>query len=237
MALLGMLAAAPLVAGCQSTQEKSAALAKEGTAAFEAKGLEVGKASRDVEVLARAVLSDENGAAAVAVLKNTSKRTLVDVPVSIDVTGAGGKSLFENGDPGIEPSLAGLSVMKPGETIFWTNDQVFATDTPRSVAVRAGRDKGGAPARLPEIEVQSAKLEVDQTSGVVAVGKVVNKSGLLQRKLVIFGVARKGEEIVAAGRGQIERLNPGKDATYQIFFIGNPRGAKLELAAPPTALE
>ena len=53
---------------------------------------------------------------------------------------------------------------------------------------------------------------------------------------MIFAVGTKGGRIVAAGRGQIRRVKPGKRARYQIFFIGNPKGASLALSAPPTTL-
>lgn len=231
------LAAAALVAGCQSTQDKSAELEEKGGRSFQARGLKVTKVSKDVKVLSSTVLSDENGVAAVGVMKNTSKKPLVKVPVAIDVRGKGKKSLFKNNGPGIEPSLASVSLLKPGETIYWNNDQVFASGKPRSVKIKPGQVPGDAPAELPEIEVKPAKLVRDPVSGVAAEGKVINKSDLVQKKLVIFGVARKGKEIVAAGRSQVERLNPGKTATYQIFFIGNPKGATIELAAPPTAFE
>ncbi len=231
------LAAAALIAGCQSTQDKSAELEEQGGKSFQARGLKVKKVSKDVKVLSSAVLSDENGVAAVGVMKNTSKKPLVKVPVAIDVRGKGKKSLFKNDDPGIEPSLASVSLLKPGETIYWTNDQVFATGKPQSVKVRPGQVPSDAPAKLPKIEIKQAKLVTDATSGLAAEGKVINRSDLVQKKLVVFGVARKGKQIVAAGRSQIERLNPGKTATYQIFFIGNPKGATIELAAPPTALE
>lgn len=230
-------AAVLVVAGCQSTQDKSAAIEEKGGASFKARGLVVKKASKDVKVLSSAVLSDENGVAAIGVMKNTGKKPLVKVPVSIDVRGKGKKSLFKNDDPGIEPSLASVSLLKPGETIYWTNDQVFAAGKPRAVKVKPGEVPSDAPAKLPEIEVKPAKLVKDSVSGVAAEGRVVNKSDLVQRKLVVFGVARKGREIVAAGRSQVEKLNPGKSAVYQIFFIGNPEGATIELAAPPTVFE
>ena len=49
------------------------------------------------------------------------------VPVAINVRAKGRTSLFKNDDPRIEPSLASVSLLQPGETIYWTNDQVFAT--------------------------------------------------------------------------------------------------------------
>jgi len=230
---------AVLASGCQSTQEKSAELEKKGGRSFQEEGIDVKKASKDVKVVASGVLSDENGAAAIAVLRNKTKRPLVKVPVSIDVLGPKrkGKPAFSNTDPGLDPSLTGFGLIKPGQTVFWVHDQILATGKFGGVKVKPGQAAAKAPAKLPEIEVGPAKLVNDATSGIAAEGKVTNKSDLLQRKLVIYGVARKGDQIVAGGRGLVEKLNPGKSARYQIFFIGNPRGARIELAAPPTALE
>ncbi len=230
---------AVIAAGCQSTQEKSAELEKKGGKSFQEKGLNVRRASKDVKVVDRAVLTDENGAAAVAVLRNKTKRPLIKVPVSIDVLGPKKKSkpVFSNTDPGLDPSLTGFGLIKPGQTVYWVHDQVFATGKLGGVKVKPGKDAGNPPAKLPEIEVGPAKLAEDATSGIAAEGKVTNKSDVLQRKLVIYGVARKGDQIVAGGRSLVEKLNPGKSARYQIFFIGNPRGARIELAAPPTALK
>ena len=84
--------------------------------------------------------------------------------------------------------------------------------------------------------MQAPHLENDPTSGISAVGRVTNRSSILQRKLVLYCVARRGARIVAAGRGGIDRLKPGKSARYTIFFIGNPKGARLTVAAPPTTL-
>ena len=89
---------------------------------------------------------------------------------------------------------------------------------------------------IPEVTVTRPRLEQDPVSGVAAVGFVANRSKVEQRKLVIFAVARKGGRVVAAGRAQINRVKPRKRTRYTIFFIGNPRGARISLEAPPTSL-
>jgi hypothetical protein len=50
-------------------------------------------------------------------------------------------------------------------------------------------------------------------------------------------VARRGPKVVAAGRSAIQRLRVGKKGFYHVFFIGNPDGARLSVAAPPTVLQ
>ncbi|MBA3299736.1 MAG: hypothetical protein H0U24_06600, partial [Thermoleophilaceae bacterium] len=137
----------------------------------------------------------------------------------------------------LEPSLVGVPVLPAGASLTWVNDQVLGEGKAKSVKAKVGKDSGGAPAKLPRIDVGRPSLKRDPTSGLAAEGTITNRSDLLQRELTLFAVARKGRRVVAAGRGQVERLKAGKTARYQIFFIGNPSGARIEIAAPPTNLK
>jgi hypothetical protein len=234
VATAGIVLAAAGAGGCQSTQSKSAELAAAAGTVAQQHGLEIGRESKDVKVTRATVLTDRNGSAVVVELRNTGRRTLLGVPVAIDVR-KGGKTVFANDAPGLEPSLTSVAALKSGESIAWVHDQVFAAGP--KVDVRVGAKTDPAPAQLPQIEVGTPRVGGDPTSGFAIEGKVTNRSDLLQRKLVIFAVARKDGRVVAAGRGQVERLKPHAAAGYQIFFIGNPAGAQVELAAPPTTFK
>jgi hypothetical protein len=231
--LLIVAGAALLLAACESTQDKSARLAKQAEGLEKQRGLVIGKRSKVVKVGSRAVLNDKNGTAVVVELRNTSKRMLARVPVAIDVRN-GKRSVFKNDDAGLEPSLVGVPVLRPGQRLLWVHDQVLATGKGQSVRAKVGAGRGAAPGRLPQIRITPPRLEVDPTSGTLAVGRLVNRSRVLQRNIVVYAVARKGKRIVAAGRAAVERLKPGASAAYQVFFIGDPRGARITLAAPPT---
>jgi hypothetical protein len=231
--LLVLVGAALLLAACESTQDRSARLAEEAEGLEEQRGLVITKRSKVVEVGRRAVLNDENGTAVVVELRNTSKRRLAKVPVAIDVRN-GRRSVFKNDDPGLEPSLVGVPILRPGQRFLWVHDQVLATGKGKAVRAKVGVERGKAPRRIPEIRVTPPRLEVDPTSGTLAVGRITNRSRVLQRNIVVHAVARKAGRIVAAGRGAVERLKPGASAAYQVFFIGDPRGARITLAAPPT---
>lgn len=230
---LPLICAAALPA-CESTQDKAAQLRKQGAKAFSQKGLSVKRKSKSVEVSGRTVLSDPNGTAAVVELENRTSKTLRGVPIAIDVTD-GRKSLFKNDDPGLEPSLVGIPVIRPRERVAWINDQVFA-ESPKAVKVTVGTERGTVKA-APQMKVSEPELIPDPVSGLAAEGKVTNPSKILQKKLVLYAVARKGGKVVAAGAGGIEKLRPGKSAGYQIFFIGKPKGAKITIATPPTTLQ
>lgn len=233
-----LAATAVLAAGCESTQEKSARLAEQakGLAKPEA-GLKVTARSKVVQVGATAVLRDQNGAAAVVELHNTGDEPLAAVPVAIDVLGAGKRSLFENDVGGTEPSLVSAALLRPSEHMFWVHDQVVVSEQPESVRAAIGADAKPVKGAPPEIDIAGVELEEDPTSGTAAVGTLENRSAIEQRQVVIYAVARKGKRIVAAGRGQVPKLKPGKKAPFAVFFIGDPRAGELTLSAPPTVLD
>ncbi len=226
-----------MASGCQSTQDKAKRLAGQGKHAFSAKGVAVTRENPSVKVLSTATLKDANGAAAIVQLRNISKTPLINVPLAIDVRSSSGRSLFRNDAAGLAPSLTQAAVIPAGGELTWVNDQIVAADAPASVTARAGRTAAPAPHALPKLKVDPPKLVADPVSGLAAEGFVHNRSAILQRRLVLFAVARRGGKVVAAGRGGIEKLKAGKKAAYQIFFIGNPKGAKVEVTAPPTVLK
>jgi hypothetical protein len=230
VAPLALLALAP---GCESTQDKARRLAEEGRGAFTEQGLRVGKPNADVRVVDTAVLTDANGSAAVVVLRNRSARVQARLPVAIDVRGGGGKSLFRNDAPGLEPSLVSLPLLSGRGRTVWVYDQVVAAAKPKRVAVRVGASRARAPRVLPRLRVQSVRYETLST-GLSAVGFVRNESKVEQRDIVLHGVARRGKRIVAAGRGQVRRVKPGGRSRFRMFFIGSPKGADLDISAPPT---
>jgi hypothetical protein len=232
-----LLVLAFVLAGCESSQDKSARLAKQGGKAFTRKGLDVKRENPDVKVGRTFVLQDANGAATVVELRNVSPAPLVNVPVSIDVLGANKRTVFKNDAPGLEPSLVSAPVLEPRSEFTWVNDQVTPTGRAQSVNVRIGQAPGRAPADLPKLDLAPPKLKRDPVSGIEASGAVTNRSKVEQRGLIVYCVARRGGRVVAAGRSAIQRLKPGQKLFYHVYFIGDPSGAQLSVAAPPTVLQ
>jgi hypothetical protein len=229
----------PLVAaGCESTQDLSARLQKQGAHEIAAQhGLVIKGVNRDVRVVHTGVVTDSNGTAAAVVLRNVKHTSLGTIPIAINVQTAGGKSVFRNNTPGLEPSLVSIGAMPPGAEVTWVNDQVVVSGgVAAGVRAVAGAGGSGAPAQLPQIDVGPPHLMTDPYSGVEAVGKITNRSQILQLKLFIYISAWQGNRLISAGRGAIARLLPGAHANYHVFLIGDPHGAPLNVAAPPTVL-
>jgi hypothetical protein len=224
-----------LAAGCQSTQQKSEQIAAELGPVVEEKGLKIEKPSRDVEVVSTTVLSEAEGSAVVVEVRNESGRNLAGVPIAIDVRDANGRSVYRNDLAGLEPALTSIPYVEAREEATWVHDQVLATGKPESVEVTVG--EGGTPyaGEVPELKVTGPKLEGDPYSGALAGGNVENGSGSQLERVLLYAVARKGGRVVAAGRGAIEKIKPEpKPLPYNIYFIGDPRGAEVEVTSFPS---
>jgi len=232
--VIALLLISGALSACESTQDKSKRLGEQAGPVNKEQGVVVKRQSKDVKIISTKALQDSNGAAAVVTVRNVTKKPLVGLPISVDVQGAKRATVFRNDQPGLEPSLAAISVLPPGGQFSWVNDQVTPTAKPKTVRARVG--DGKQTESVPRIDLGAAKLEDDPVSGMAASGTATNRSAVEQRKVVVFAVARKKGRVVAAGRGQIKRLKPGKRGKFTVYFIGNPKGAKLELAAPATAL-
>lgn len=224
-----------VVTGCESTQDKSARMAAELGPVTQEKGLRISRQSKDVKVVSTALLTDANGSAVVVTLHNDSDQDLVGVPIAIDVRDAKGRSVYKNDIPGIEPALAAVPFIAAGADIDWVQDQVLATGKPASVKVNVGA--GGTPftGAQPKISITEPKIEGDPFSGILAGGNVTNDTGEDQGRLLLYAVARKGNQIIAAGRGAIEKLKAEpKPLPYNIYFIGDPRNADVKITTLPS---
>ena len=237
LAVAGTLAlAAAGLSACQSTQGRSAELEKEGAKKLLSEsGLKIKRESTDVSVTSTDLLSDANGSAVVVGLHNSSDKSLVNVPILIEVLDPKGKVVYSNDIPGIEQALAAVPYVPAGGDAKWVNDQVLSTGRPKSVKVKVGVSDQTYSGPLPELEVSSPTLEGDPVSGLEATGDVVNDSSEEQERLLLYAIATSGRKVVAAGRGALEHLKPKpKPVHYDIFFIGDPTGAEMELVEYPT---
>jgi hypothetical protein len=238
-ALLVLVAASAVaLSACQTTQELSAERAKNAKKIVNQKGLTVTKANPDVAVGRTAVIQDANGIAAVVELRNKGKGAQAQLPVAISVEDAQGKAVYQNNVAGLEDSLVSMALLDRGQDAFWVNNQITATGKPAKVKATVGMAKGKLPAKVPILEISGVTLSSDSGS-TTAKGKIVNKSTIAQKRVTIFCVARHGSKIVAAGRAIVDQVPPAgaKPTPFTVFFIGNPKGAKLVFAAPPTVLE
>ncbi len=224
-------------AGCESSQDRSAQLQKQGAKLIANQhGLVIRTPNRSVRVLQAGIVTDANGTAAAVVLRNTKPIALGQVPIALDVLGAAHKTVFANSAPGLEASLTSIAAIPGKGDMTWVDDQVIPTGKALSVTVRVGAGGEGAPRTLPRIDVGPPKLHTDATSGLEAIGQVTNRSTVAQIRLFVYISAWRAGRLVSAGRGAVQLLKAHGHATYHVFLIGNPQGAQLTATAPPTSL-
>ncbi len=129
----------------------------------------------------------------------------------------------------------------PGADVWWVHDQIFAPQgTPAKVKVQVGDAPEPFP-EIPEVSVTDAKLVHDPISKIdEATGQVSNESGEDLKAVYVYAIATKGDEVVAAGRGAIDKLKADarKPDDYHIFFTaGDPAGAEIQVSVTPTFLK
>jgi hypothetical protein len=157
--------------------------------------------------------------------------------VLVEVTGAHGKVSYSNETGGLEASLQRMALLRPGRSEWWVDDQVLSSQTATGVKVRVGTGSTPRAGATPP-ELSTSRPQVAEQGGVsVLSASLVNHSAKAQGKVPVFAVAVRGGRVLAAGRAVVGVLpgRPGASVPFQIFLVGNPAGATLELTAVPTA--
>jgi len=220
---------------CQTSQDKARAI-RERAQVTAPKPLVIPKPNKDVKVGETTLLHDQNGDAIVVPLTNETDKMLVSVPLLVDIRDAKGNTVYKNDTAGIDFALNHVAVIKPHETFYWVNDQV--TGQGKTAKVEVGDPEERPPkGPLPQFTLTDPRFGRD-FSGVKVTGTAKIDTKVDQSHLILFAVARRGGQIVAAGRGQIKKLkHGGKPAPYVIYFIGDPTGSDVTIQAPPTTFE
>lgn len=233
LAALGVILLALVCSGCESTQEKSAQLRKLAKhEVLAAQGVTVSGESPSVKVLYSVVVRSSEGTTAVVVgMRDTSPHALELAPIAVKTVDAKGAVTYQNNGPGLEPSLTRVSLITPGRETVWVDDQALGSGVASSASALVGEGKPATA--IPKIAVTGAHLSAEAGSETES-GNVANRSSVIQQNLVVYAVARKSAKIVAAGRAVLPEVAAGATAPFQIYFVGPPKGTKVEVSAPPT---
>jgi hypothetical protein len=224
-------------AACQSTEQESAKIGREARATpAGAAALKLGAPNRSVHVSQVTLIGDAGRLAVAAKLTNTSARAQIDVPLLVSVTGRGGKVLYSNKAGGVEPSLQRIALLRPGQSAWWVDDQVLTSQAALAARLRVGSGPRTRASAFPEIST-SATHSAREAGISTLSAKLVNRSTRGQSKVPVFGVALRGGRVVAAGRAVVGALpgRRGASVAFQMVFVGNPTGAKVELSPVPSA--
>jgi hypothetical protein len=221
---------------CQSTEQESARIGREGTQAAAATGaLKLGAASRTVAVSDVTLLSSAGRTALAAKLTASSAAAQSQVPILVTVTGKGGKVLFSNGSGGAEASLQHVGLLVPHQSAWWVDDQVLVNQTGGTAKVSVGTGVKAPSGPLPTLSTSGVHTSSQAGISVVS-GNLLNGSARPQSKVPVYVVALRGASVVAAGRAVVGSLagHVGASAPFQVFLVGNPAGATLSISAVPS---
>ena len=234
-AALGVGLVAVALCGCESTQERSAELARQAKhEVLATHGASVTKQSPSVQVLQSTVIHSSSQTAVVVALRNTSTHTLENAPIEVTVRDAHGSVLYQNNASGLEPSLTTVSLLLPGQETIWVNDQVTASGTPATASALVGEGTQ-ASGSIPQLSIADAHLSTEAGAEATLSGGVANHSQTAQQNLVVYAVARRGVKIVAAGRSVLPEVSTtGTNVPFQIYFVGDPSGAQIQTSASAT---
>jgi hypothetical protein len=226
------------LAACESTQQESAKIGREGDQLVAGQGsLKLGAVNHGVRVSDVTLLSSAGRTAVAAKLTGTATRPQLDLPVLVQITGAHGKVSYSNETGGLEASLQRMALLRPGQGAWWVDDQVLTSQSATGVKLRVGT--GSAPragSALPTLSTTTPHVAEQGGLSVVS-ANLVNHFVKAQGKVPVFAVAVRGGRVVAAGRAVVSVLpgHPGASVPFQIFLVGNPAGATIELTAVPTS--
>ena len=179
---------------CESTEQESAKLNREGQQLLAGQGaLKLGAVNHSVKVSDVTLLSASGRAAVALRLSGTSSAAQLNMPLLVDVTGPASKQLYSNEAGGLEASLQHASLVRPGQATWWVDDQVLlppgsATGSAK-VAVRVGAATtahGPAP-----VLARTTDVHLGQQDGLAtAEGEVAGPFPNAHSKVPVFVVAR-----------------------------------------------
>jgi hypothetical protein len=233
----GLLLLALVLTGCETTAQKSAMLEraalKKAHGVAKVTGLKIHGRSRSIEIVDSTILHSPEGTAAVVTLRNRSLGAVGDSPLQISVRTNNGSIIYSNDVSGLAHSLVSAPLIPPHGEITWVDDQVQSPSTPASVNAMVGEGHT-LTGPVPRIDIEGGKL-VREAGSESAEGTAINRSGVEQRELSVYAIARRSGRTVAAGRAVLPTLAAHASARFQIYFIGDPAGARLQLSAPATS--
>jgi hypothetical protein len=232
LAVAAMTAIALTGTACESTFDKAARRERAQQAAIAATKLEI-TANAAVEAKVAKILTGADGTAAIVVelTSHDVQHGLLWAPIDVQMRDATGAVVAETNVDGADPALVHVPYVPAGGRSFYVNDLLTPTAPPVSATVTLGGTPIALPGTLPELEV-TAKYVDDPDYGALFEGTVTNATGIRQEQVIVQVVARRGEEIVAAGTSIVKGLDPGVSQPFQGAFVGDPRGAKLTVSAP-----
>lgn len=234
----GLVAVALLgagVAGCQTTQDKSAALQAKAATVDGPGRAKVGRADRSVRIVRFREIRGQGRTAVAVELENRGARPLRGVPVVLRVTRQG-REQFANDIAGNDRLGLRVPVLPPGR-FTWINAELPAIEDGAQLTVKLGAAQRTWRGGTSGLRVTGLKrsAEPETPDGVSVEGTVRNTGRGAQRDVPIFITAQEGTRTVAVATGRIERIAARRSESFQAYLTGAGRKGRLRAVALPTS--
>ncbi|WP_026912706.1 hypothetical protein [Patulibacter minatonensis] len=237
-AAVGLAVCGLALAGCSTTQDKSAALQRRAKAVDAPGKVALGRPDPAVRVVGRKEVRTKAGTAVVVELQNTGPRALLRVPVALRLQ-AGGKQTYSNDGEGGDELLLRVPVLPPRGRVTWVNSNVPATTTDAKLEVIVGAPtrRSRRPAAALRVSAVKRSTEDSGEDGVAVTGVVHNDLRREQTEVPVYVTTRDGDELVAAAATRIDTIAPRSSATFEAVLVGDGRRGRLAAEALPTKLQ
>lgn len=234
---LAAAAVAIALAGCESTEQESAQIAKRlGHQTADATVTQISGANTAIRVDQAQIVHSSSGTAAALELTNTSATAQADVPIVITVKDAAGATVYSNDTVGVDSPSGELALLAAHATVWWVDSSVLATaGTPASVTAQIGKPTAAAPAQPSGLS--ASKLSSGSNFvGPYIQGTALNASSTAQSDVTLYAVALAGGHVVAAGQSLVPSLAAHGSGAFQVNVLGSPKGASLAVTTAPAHL-
>jgi len=241
------LSVAGVLSGCTTTQQT----AQRQNLRFDRKDaghrpIDVKRVDPNVRVVKTSLVRGPGGEAIAIRLRNEGSEPVNDLPLAVGVKTPTGSVAYVNTKGHIPYFQAHAPALEPGQETTWVFTSTKPLPTGEPVA------KVGAPASHPLTTASSVpEVDVERVSSTgskkgsgsksppetTVKAEVANHTGMPQYDLAVYAWAEKGGRYVAAGQGSVEDLSTDGTATVKLTLVGNPGGAQVHVAAPPTIFQ
>ena len=235
MAVAATAPLAVLLTGCVSTQTVATrARLVDARIIASQRQTEVTRANPAVSVGAPVVIRDKTRAAIVLTLRNSTARTLTDLPISVGVRQRSGREQYLNNSDSLDYFESHVAVIGPRAVATWvyTNGgplprgRVFARVGFSQLHPTLDRPLPSVAVSLDTARTPGGGANVDIT--------VSNDSVIPQYDLPVYAVALRDGRAVAAGRTAVAHLGTRGKTTSTLSLLGSSRYGALRLIASPT---
>ncbi|MGA2469377.1 MAG: hypothetical protein ABSG64_01635 [Solirubrobacteraceae bacterium] len=222
------------LAGCETTQQQSAQIAKRlGHQSAVAVTTHIGAANPYVKIDRLALVHSKAGTAAAVELTNTSPAAQAVIPIVITVDDAAGRVVYTNDTVGTSSPSGELSLLRSHATAWWVDGNVLASGgTPVIVSAKIGAPQAAAPAQPAELTA-SGLASGSNFVGPVISGTLVNGSQTPESAVTLYAVALVGTRVVAAGQSLVPQIGAHAKTPFQVTLIGSAKGAVPAVTVAP----